>query len=87
MQTKKHSSPSALTCGLGSSYLYLDSSRYLNGEDLVVTITVEVPEELVGGIYVAVGAVLQRCQDELDEATEQAAGSQRDDDDEPAGEA
>jgi hypothetical protein len=53
----------------------------------VVKITVEVPEQLVGDIYVAVGAVLQRGQDELDEATEQAAPSQRDDDDEPAGEA
>ena len=50
-------------------------------------ITVEVPEELVGDIYVAVGAELERGQHELDEATEQAAGSQRDDDDEPAGEA
>jgi hypothetical protein len=53
----------------------------------VVKITVEVPEELVGDIYVAVGRVLKRGQDELDEATEQAAGSQRDDDDKPAGEA
>jgi len=53
----------------------------------VVKITVEVPEELVGDIYVAVGHVLQLGQDELDEATEHAAGSQRDDDDEPAGEA
>lgn len=52
----------------------------------MVKITVEVPEELVGDIYIAVGAVLQRGQDELDEATEQAAGSQRDDD-EPIGEA
>jgi len=53
----------------------------------MVKITVEVPEELVGDIYLAVGAVLRRGQDELDEATEQAAPSQRDDDDEPAGEA
>jgi hypothetical protein len=53
----------------------------------VVKITVEVPEELVGDIYVAVGAVLQRGQDELDEAAEQAAGSQRDADDEAASEA
>lgn len=52
----------------------------------MVKISVEVPEELVGDIYVAVGAVLQRGQDELDEATEQAAGSGRGDDDEPAGE-
>jgi hypothetical protein len=51
----------------------------------MVKITVEVPEELVGDMYVAVGAVLQRGQDELDEATEQASGSQTDDDDEPAG--
>jgi len=53
----------------------------------MVKITVEVPEELVGDIYLAVGRALQLGQDELDEATEQAAGSQRDDDDEPAGEA
>jgi hypothetical protein len=53
----------------------------------VVKITVEVPEELVGDIYLAVGRALQLGQDELDEATEQASGSQRDDDDEPAGEA
>jgi len=53
----------------------------------VVKITVEVPEQLVGDIYVAVGHALQLGQDELDEATEQAAGSQRDDDDETAGEA
>lgn len=51
----------------------------------MVMITVEVPEELVGDIYVAVGRVLKLGQDELDEATEQAAGSQSDD--EPAGEA
>lgn len=68
--------------------LVLDSSRYLTQEGIpVVKVTVEVPQELVGDIYVAVGAVLRRGQDELDEATEQAAGSQRDDDDEPAGEA
>jgi hypothetical protein len=53
----------------------------------VVKITVEVPEELVGDIYIAVGRVLERGQDELDEAAEQAAGSQRDDDDERAGKA
>lgn len=53
----------------------------------MVKITVQVPEELVGDIYMAVGRVLQLGQDELDEATGQAAGSHRDDDDEPAGEA
>lgn len=53
----------------------------------MVKITVKVPEELVGDIYVAVGRALQLGQDEPDEAIEQAAGSQRDDDDEPAGEA
>jgi len=51
----------------------------------VVKITIEVPEELVGDIYLAVGRALQLGQDELDEATDQAAGSHRDDDDEPAG--
>jgi hypothetical protein len=53
----------------------------------MVQISVEVPEELVGDIYMAVGAVLRRGQVELDEATEHAAGSQRNDDGEPAGEA
>jgi hypothetical protein len=53
----------------------------------MVKVTVEVPEELVGDIYVAVGRVLELAQYELDEAAGQAAGSQGDDDDEPAGEA
>jgi hypothetical protein len=53
----------------------------------MVRITVEVPEQLVGDIYLAVGRALELGQDELDEATEQAAGSQREDYDEPAGEA
>ncbi len=53
----------------------------------MVKITVEVPEHLVGDIYMAVGRAIQLGQDELDEATEQAAASQGDDDDEPAGEA
>jgi hypothetical protein len=53
----------------------------------VVKITVEVPEYLVGDIYVAVGRALQLGQDELDEATEQADPSQRGDDDSTAGEA
>jgi hypothetical protein len=35
----------------------------------MVKITVEVPESLVGDIYLAVGEALQRGQDELDEAT------------------
>lgn len=53
----------------------------------MVKITVEVPEQLVGDIYLAVGRALKVGQDELDEATEQAAPSRRDHDDEPAGEA
>lgn len=53
----------------------------------MVKITAEVPAELVGDIYLAVGRVLELGQDELDEATEQAAGSQKDHDDKPAGEA
>ena len=53
----------------------------------MVKITVEVPEQLVGDIYLAVGRALQLGMDELDEAAEQAAPRQRDDDDEPAGEA
>ena len=51
----------------------------------MVKVTVEVPEQLVGDIYLAVGRALQLGMDELDEAAEQAAQSQRDDDDEPAG--
>jgi hypothetical protein len=35
----------------------------------MVKITVEVPESLVGDIYMAVGQALQQGQDELDEAT------------------
>jgi hypothetical protein len=53
----------------------------------VVKITVEVPEELVGDIYLAVGKALLSGQDELDDANERAASSQRDDDDETASEA
>jgi hypothetical protein len=52
----------------------------------MVKITVEVPEELVGDIYLAVGRALQLGQDELDEAAERAA-SHREDHDEPAVEA
>jgi len=52
----------------------------------VVKVTIEVPEALVGDIYMAVGAVLQRGQDELDEVAGQPAPPQRDDD-EPAEEA
>ncbi len=48
----------------------------------MVKITVEVPESLVGDIYMAVGRVLQNGQDELDEA----AQDRRDEDDEPADE-
>ncbi|HET7016666.1 MAG TPA: hypothetical protein VFI65_22280 [Streptosporangiaceae bacterium] len=43
----------------------------------MVKITVEVPEPLVGDIYMAVGRVLRDGQDELDEA---AAGEEEDDD-------
>ncbi|MGB6457528.1 MAG: hypothetical protein WBH47_23900 [Streptosporangiaceae bacterium] len=53
----------------------------------MVKITVEVPEQLVGDIYLAVGRALQLGLDELDAAAEQAAQSQREDYDEPAGEA
>ena len=49
----------------------------------MVKITVEVPEDLVGDIYMAVGQVFQRDQEELDEA----AQSRRDENDEPADEA
>jgi hypothetical protein len=45
-------------------------------------ITVEVPESLVGDIYMAVGRVLQDAQDQLDDAAE----DRRDEDDEPADE-
>jgi hypothetical protein len=53
----------------------------------VVKITVEVPEELVADIYVAVGRALELGQDELDEAARQATPSQREDHDEPAADA
>ena len=53
----------------------------------MVKITVEVPEQLVADIYMAVGRAIQLGLDELDESTEQAAPSQRDDDDDSAGEA
>jgi hypothetical protein len=53
----------------------------------VVKITIEVPEELVGDIYLAVGRALQLGQDELDEAAERADGSERNDADEPEAEA
>lgn len=46
-------------------------------------ITIEVPEELVGDIYIAVGRVLHQGQDELDEE----AARRRDEDDEPTDEA
>jgi hypothetical protein len=48
----------------------------------MVKITVEVPESLIGDIYMAVGRVLQDGQDELDEAAE----DRRDEDDEHADE-
>ncbi len=47
-------------------------------------ITVEVPESLVGDIYIAVGRVLRDGQDELDEA--QASREEEEEDDEPAAE-
>jgi hypothetical protein len=53
----------------------------------MATISIEVPEALVGDIYIAVGRVLQRGQDELDEAAERAMPDQRDEDDEPADQA
>jgi hypothetical protein len=53
----------------------------------VVKVTIEVPEALVGDIYLAVGRVLERGQDELDEATGRATPSQIDEDDEPADQA
>ena len=42
-------------------------------------ITVEVPEELVGDIYIAVGRVLQEGQRELDEAAARAVSEPVDD--------
>jgi hypothetical protein len=49
----------------------------------MVKINIEVPEDLVGDIYLAVGRVLQRGQDELDEA----AARREEDGDELADEA
>jgi hypothetical protein len=65
----------------------LGISRYLIGRSPVVKITVEVPESLVGDIYLAVGRVLELAQYEQDEATGLATPNQRDDDDEHADEA
>ena len=53
----------------------------------MVKVTVEVPEALVGDIYVAVGKVLQYGQEELDEAAKELTPHQRDGDDELADEA
>ena len=53
----------------------------------MVKVTIEVPEALVGDIYMAVGEVLDQGQRELHEATGQAAPRQRDHDDEPADQA
>lgn len=53
----------------------------------MVKVTIEVPEVLVGDIYIAVGRVLQHGQDELDEATGRATPGQKDEDDEPADQA
>jgi hypothetical protein len=49
----------------------------------MVKITIEVPESLVGDIYMAVGQVLQEGQDELAEA----AARREEDDDESVDEA
>ncbi len=48
-------------------------------------ITVEVPESLVGDIYIAVGRVLRDGQDELDEA-QASRKEEEEEDDEPAAE-
>ena len=53
----------------------------------MVKVTIEVPEALVGDIYMAVGEVLEHGQIELDEATGQATRRQRENDDEPADQA
>jgi hypothetical protein len=53
----------------------------------MVEITLEVPESLLGDIYIAVGKVFRDGQDDRDEGSGQADRSQKDDDDEPADEA
>lgn len=50
----------------------------------MVKVTIQVPEALVGDIYIAVGAALRRGQDELDKATGRPTPAQRNEDDEPA---
>jgi hypothetical protein len=47
-------------------------------------ITVEVPEALVGDIYIAIGNVLQDDQYALEDAAERRTDTGRDEDDEPA---
>jgi hypothetical protein len=39
----------------------------------MVQVTLEVPEALLGDIYIAVGTVLERARDEADQAAKQAA--------------
>ena len=53
----------------------------------MVKVTIEVPEAVVGDIYIAVGRVLQRGQEELDDATGWGTPTQKDEDDEPADQA
>jgi len=47
----------------------------------MVKVTLEVPESLLGDVYIAVGTVLQRGQDDRDEGSGQADPGPRDDDD------
>jgi hypothetical protein len=53
----------------------------------MVQMTLEIPEHLLGDVYIAVGRVLHSAQDDCCESPGQAGQPAGDDDDEPAGQA
>lgn len=53
----------------------------------MVKVTIEVPESLLGDVYVAVGTVLEHAREEADHAVEQTAATERTDGDQAAEEA
>jgi hypothetical protein len=50
---------------VSSLSLSLDNSRYVNGGSKVATVTLEVPDELLGDIYIAVGRVFRNYNDSI----------------------
>ena len=60
--------------------MVLDSFRYLTEMfEPMVKVTLEVPESLLGDIYIAVGKVLERGRDDADQGMDDAADSKRSD--------